>query len=99
MTEADDRTVVKKWPRRERPYVEARAVTVADDRTVVKKRYGRIPRKLRVLAREADMEPVAFLVEVGNHVETQEDLGRALGISRETAFRWLRLCNIRWIRE
>jgi response regulator of citrate/malate metabolism len=64
---------------------------------VWKFRRNRLPKLLRGLAANAHMEPGEFLAHEAEAVETQAELARRIGVSRETVMRWLRLCNVKWV--
>lgn len=63
--------------------------------TTIARRAKPLPKLLREKAAEAGREPRAYLVDVLGEWPTNEDAARAIGITRNTLWRWCRLLDIR----
>lgn len=53
-----------------------------------------LPRRLREKAETAGIEPEHYLVQVLASAPTNEEAARAIGVTRNTLWRWCRLLDI-----
>jgi transposase-like protein len=63
--------------------------------TTIARRPRPLPRLLREKAAEAGCEPREYLARALGDAPTNEDAARAIGITRNTLWRWCRLLDIR----